>query len=312
MPWYACGMIDRVPSVTGGKNPACVCNLCGGHDHVHLFTKKGYKLVRCTGCDLAFIANPPDAESIAALYTAKADYHDALLDPASKAFARMRGIAQQHVAMLCRSTRGAKGLTVLDIGCSTGLFLDEARKAGFVVQGAEISPESSAFARDHFGLPVFTGDWRDAGYADGSFDIVTLFDVIEHLADPQAELDAICRLLKPGGLLLQSTPDIDGLFPRLSYLVAKSVDYWPHPEPPWHLFQFSAATLGAMTENAGFCVTRADRTMIGLDYTFGTAASWKASPKLFPYALAFAPVALAGKWLGRGDWLYLAARKPVQ
>ena len=232
----------------GGAGP--VCNLCGGRDHRHLFTKKGYGLVRCNACKLAFIANPPDAAGIAALYTAKADYHDELLDPASKAFARMRGIARQHVKMLRRSTGGAEGLTVLDIGCSTGLFLDEARKAGFIVQGAEISPESSAFARAQFGVPVHTGDWRDAGYADASFDVITLFDVIEHLADPQAELAAILRLLKPGGLLLQSTPDIDGLFPRLSLLVAKIIDYWPHPEPPWHLFQFSAATLGAMTEQA--------------------------------------------------------------
>lgn len=304
-------MIQGASLATLPPDPAPACNLCGGLDHVHLFTKQGYRLVRCKACDLAFITNPPDAAGIAALYTAKADYHDELLDPASRPFGRMRGIARQHVAMLRRSTGGAQGLSVLDIGCSSGLFLDEARKAGFAVRGAEISPESSAFAREHFGLPVHTGDWRDAGYADASFDVVTLFDVIEHLADPQAELDAVIRLLKPGGLLLQSTPDIDGLFPRLSYLVARQIDYWPHPEPPWHLFQFSAATLGAMTEKAGFRVTRADRTMIGLDYSFGTPASWKVSPKLLPYALAFAPVAILGKWVGRGDWLYLAAQKPV-
>lgn len=305
-------MTDVERPANAPERAAPVCNLCGGREHGHLFTKKDYRLVRCHGCNLAFIANPPDAAGIAALYTAMADYHDELLDPASRAFARMRGIARQHVTMLRRSTGSQQNLKVLDIGCSTGLFLDEARMAGFDVHGAEISPESSAFAREQFGLPVHTGDWREAGNADASFDIVTLFDVIEHLADPQAELDAVLRLLKPGGLLLQSTPDIDGLFPRLSYLVAKSIDYWPHPEPPWHLFQFSAATLGAMTEKAGYRVTRADRTMIGLEYTFGTLASWKASRKLVPYALAFAPVALAGKWLGRGDWLYLAARKPAQ
>ncbi|MFC3096484.1 class I SAM-dependent methyltransferase [Alteraurantiacibacter palmitatis] len=285
------------------------CNLCGARDARHLFTKAGYRLVKCQSCDLAFIANPPDAEAITALYTAKASYHDDLLDPASASFARMRAIALQHIAMLARSTGAAKGLRLLDIGCSNGLFLDEARKAGYDAHGAELSPETSAFARTHFGLPVHSGDWRDAGYADGSFDVVTLFDVIEHLTDPMTELREVRRLLKPGGLLLQSTPDIDGLFPRLSYKVAKAIDYWPHPEPPWHLFQFSTRTLSAMTQKAGYAVARADRTMIGLDYTFGTLDSWKVSPKLVPYALAFAPVAALGKWLGQGDWLYLAARK---
>lgn len=290
---------------------ALTCNLCGGPDHAHLFIKNGYRLVRCRECDLAFIANPPDAAGIAALYTAAADYHDTLLDHESEDFARMRGIARQHATMLARSTGPAKGLRLLDIGCSNGLFLDEVRRAGFAVCGAELSPESSAFARSHFDLPVHTGNWRDANFADGSFDVVTLFDVIEHLADPQGELRAIIRLLKPGGLLLQSTPDINGLFPRLSGLVANRIGYWPHPEPPWHLFQFSGRTLGAMTRAAGYEVTRADRTMIGLDYTFGTPASWRRNPKLLPYALVFAPVAMVGKWLGMGDWLYLAARKPA-
>lgn len=307
--------MDHGASITAmpnGQSTVERCNHCGGTDHAHVFTKQGYRLVRCRNCDLAFIANPPDAKAIAALYTAKADYHDQLLDPASASLGRMQKVARQHVSMLRRSTGSANGLSVLDIGCSSGLFLDEARKAGFAVKGAEISPESSAFAHDHFGLDVHTGDWRDAGYADASFDVVTLFDVIEHLTDPQAELEAIIRLLKPGGLLLQSTPDIDGLSPRLSYLVARRIDYWPHPEPPWHLFQFSARTLGDMTGKAGYRVTRADRTMIGLGYSFGTPESWKASPKLLGYALVFAPVAVIGNWLGKGDWLYLAARRPQQ
>ena len=303
--------MDQTATLTPAAAPEAdpPCNLCGAHGAAHLFTKAGYHLVRCNSCDLAFIANPPTAEAIAALYTAKAAYHDDLLDPASASFARMRGIARQHVAMLARSIGRAKGLRVLDIGCSNGLFLDEVRKAGQNVSGAELSPETSAFARDHFGLDVHTGDWREAGYSDASFDVVTLFDVIEHLTDPMAELSAVRRLLKPGGLLLQSTPDIDGLFPRLSLKVAKVIDYWPHPEPPWHLFQFSTRTLSAMTQKGGYTITRADRTMIGLDYTFGTPASWKRSPKMVPYALAFAPVAVLGKWLGQGDWLYLAARK---
>lgn len=303
-------MFATLPTAATGEGVAPACTLCGGSDHAHLFAKRGYRLVRCRACKLAFIANPPDAGSIAALYTAAADYHGALLDPGSADFARMRRIAGQHVAMLTRSTGPARGLRLLDIGCSSGLFLDQARKAGFDVHGAELSPESSAFARAHFALPVHSGDWRDGGFADGSFDVVTLFDVIEHLADPLAELRAVARLLKPGGLLLQSTPDIDGLLPRLSFLVANRIGYWPHPEPPWHLFQFSASTLGMMTRKAGYQVTRADRTMIGLDYTFGTPASWRRNPKLLPYALAFAPMALAGKWLGMGDWLYLAARRP--
>lgn len=285
------------------------CNLCGGEDRRPLFRKAGYDLARCGDCGLVYVANPPEAAAIAALYTATESYHAGLLDPAHDDFRRMRRIARQHLRMLRRSVPAPAGVRLLDVGCSTGLFLNEARQAGFAVHGAELSGATARFARDHFGLDVHAGDWRDAGYADESFDVITLFDVIEHLADPLAELVALRRLLKPGGLLLQSTPDIDGLFPRLSYLAANRLDYWPHPEPPHHLYQFSRRTLAALTEKAGYATVRADQTRIALGYSFGGPASWRSSPKMLAYAMLFAPSAIVGPWIGRGDWLYLASRR---
>ena len=286
------------------------CNLCGRREHRPLFRKDGYDLVACCRCGLAYLANPPGPAAIAALYTEDVNYHGALLDPADPKFRSMRGTARQHLRLLRRTVRQPGGLKLLDIGCSTGLFLNEARSAGYTVRGAELSPSTAGFARDHFGLDVHPGDWRNADYADGSFDVVTLFDVIEHLPDPLAELRAIRRLLKPGGLLLQSTPNIDGLFPRLSHPLANRLDYWPHPEPPYHLYQFSERTLTQLTEMAGYQTERADLIRIGLDYTFGTPVHWRRSPKMLAYAALFAPVAVIGGWIGMGDWLYLASRAP--
>ncbi len=283
------------------------CNCCSSTSAEKLFSKNGFDLVRCTNCGLAYIANPPNEEEVVALYTAKTDYHARLLDPASDEFARMASVARQHMRLLRKFRSDLSSLRVLDIGCSSGLFLAEAKKAGMEAHGAELSPETARFAAAYFGLAVHPGDWRDAGYVPGSFDIITLFDVIEHLPDPMAELEAILPLLKPGGLLLQSTPDIDGLFPRLSYKLANTLDYWPHPEPPHHLFQFSTTTLSAMVEKAGYRATQAERISLPLGYSFGTPASWKISPKLLPYAALFAPTALIGDWIGQGDWLYLGA-----
>ena len=302
--------LARIDPITDAKS-AIACNLCGGSDHALLFRKNGFDLVRCKACGLAFVANPPDDATVGEFYSADNDYHTELFDPQSKAFARMQAVARTHCKVLRRSVADGAGRRLLDVGCSAGLFLNEARSAGFTVQGVELSPQSSEFARSHFGLDVHTGLLDTAPYEAESFDVITLFDVIEHVPDPLAELKAIRKLLKPGGLLLQSTPNIDGLFPRLSYPLARKLDYWPHPEPPHHLYQFSVKTLSAMTAKAGFEPGRVDQLRIGLDYSFGTPEHWKISKKLVPYALLFAPSAIVGPWIGMGDWFYLASRKPA-
>lgn len=289
-----------------GLSPSA-CYGCGGTRWHHLFTDKGYDLVECDDCGLAYLANPPKPEEVAALYVADDAYHGALADEEDATVAMMRRTARQHLRFLRKNVADPAGMTLLDVGCSTGLFLDEARRAGFVVSGVEISPKSGGVARDRLGLDVHIGDWRTAGYADAQFDVITLLDLIEHLPDPIGELVALRRLLKPGGILLQSTPDIDGLFPRVSHRFAKALGYWPHPEAPYHLFQFSKRTLTELTRRAGYMPLRADQTRIWLDYTFGTPETWRISPKMMAYALAFAPIAYIAPWVGRGDWLYLAA-----
>src|SRR6478736_2228408 len=149
--------MGRELAITVDSAEPLACNLCGGIDHCHLFSKRGFELVRCAGCGLAFIANPPRSDEVARLYSVAADYHGALLDPADPGFAAMRRIARQHAKILRRSVRAPQGMRLLDIGCSSGLFLVEAQAAGFEVSGAELSVETAAFARGHFGLDVHAG-----------------------------------------------------------------------------------------------------------------------------------------------------------
>lgn len=280
------------------------CNHCGESDTRLLFVKKGYRLGRCSGCDLAYIDNPPTADELAILYSGAADYHRDLQDPHSDAYAALSRTADQHLQILRKYARGGR---LLDVGCSTGLFLDRAARAGHQVEGVEFSPESAASARAQFGLTVTEGDVRAA--PRGPWDIVTMFDVIEHVPDPSADIRAVADLLVPGGLFLLSTPDINGLFPRLSYLLADRLDYWPHPEPPHHLTQFSKRTLRAMLEKNGFEVVGVHDTNMALSYSFGTPATLARRPKMAAYAALFAPVAKLAPLVGRGDWFYMAARK---
>src|SRR5690349_22293158 len=127
---------------------------------------------------------------------------------------------------------------LLDVGCSAGFFLKVARDRGFDVHGLEIPADTAALARERYDVDVQVGTLDDAHFEPGSFDVVTMWDVIEHVRDPVGAMSTVARLLKPGGIAALMTPNVEGLFPRLSYRVADRVGFWPHPEPPAHLFQF--------------------------------------------------------------------------
>ncbi len=170
---------------------------------------------------------------------------------------------------------------------------------------------SVEFARAHYRADVVCGTIHDAPQVAGSIDVLTMFDVIEHVPDPLGDLRKASDLVAPGGLLVVSTPNIDGLFPRISLRFAKTLDYWPHPEPPYHLYQFSVITLAAMLQKAGFELIETRHYAIDLAYTFGQPTSLLRSPKRLFYAALFAPLAVCGPLLGQGDWIYMTARKPL-
>lgn len=289
------------------KMPVPDCNLCSGQAHTHVFTKFGFDLLKCSNCGLAYVGNPPTPHEIANFYADEADHQDDLLDVHSAMFARQTRVAATHVSVLKKSATPAR---LLDVGCSAGHFLDQARSAGFVCSGVEFSPTSSAFARDQFGFDVHTGDIHGLG-GDEQFDVITMFDVIEHVPDPSADMATIFARLKPGGLFLVSTPNIDGLFPQASLPIAKLIDHWPHIEPPHHLYQFSVRTLRAMLQKAGFSVEGDHHINIDLAYSFGNIERLRNSPQMLAYALLFAPLAKLGPLIKRGDWFYMMARKPV-
>ena len=284
------------------------CNLCGETASTPVFSTKGYDLVECTTCKLAYIANQPDDAALARLYSGSEGYHAALKDPASPQWAVVRHTAEAHMNFMSRVPGTGR---LIDVGCSTGQFLNLARASGYAVSGIEFSDDSRLFAADHFGLEVEPGSIHNTAQEPGSVDFVTMFDVIEHVRDPMADMRAAFRLLRPGGWFVLSTPNIDGLFPCLSRPLASRLDYWPHPEPPYHLYQYSVRTLGASLERAGFAVGPMMHRRIPLDYTFGNLAALSKSPKRAAYAALFAPSALLGPWIGQGDWFYMAAQKPA-
>ena len=114
---------------------------------------------------------------------------------------------ERYLRRLRMPVNGAKP-RMLEVGCGSGIFLDAATRFEWDVHGLDISPRAIALARRH--CPTATlhcSSLADAGFEAGSFDCVALWDVIEHVEDPEMVVQQARRVLRPGGLLVMETPD---------------------------------------------------------------------------------------------------------
>jgi SAM-dependent methyltransferase len=147
-------------------------------------------------------------------------------------------------------------MRMLDVGASSGAWLEVAASAGVEGIGVELGAATAARARAD-GLDVRTGTLADAvpGLAGERFDLVTFWDVLEHLHDPREELDMARGLLEPGGRVAATFPNVEGLYPRLTYrLLAGRTGVWEYPELPVHLYDFAPGTARRLLTDRGFDV----------------------------------------------------------
>ncbi len=138
---------------------------------------------------------------------------------------------------------------LLEIGCATGSFLEAAQRAGWTVHGIEFSPWAAAQARERLpDVPVEEGDAVRClqHHPAGAWDVVVAWDTIEHLHDPMAFLQAVARVLKPGGILALTTPDRDHWIARL--LGRRWISYQKYPE---HLHFFGHGHMRQMVTRHG-------------------------------------------------------------
>lgn len=129
-----------------------------------------------------------------------------------KTFYRL--IHNQEVKRISRHTGVASG-TMLDVGCGTGGRLSRFARAGFAVRGMEIQPELVDYVRERLGFDADAGTLDTISYEDDSFDIVTIYWVIEHLLDVGSVLDKIYAMLKPGGWMVAGVPLADSAQSRM-------------------------------------------------------------------------------------------------
>ncbi len=223
------------------------CIACGSTGAQLAQHKDGYAIVRCPICGLVYVGEDPAAIDFDAIYgesyyTGGSD--QVFADYLGQERARRASARRRLWALRLLRRRGR----LLDIGCAAGFFLVEAQRC-YQVQGVEFSNYSARFARERFGLDVFTGTLTQARLPAAQFDLITLWDVIEHVPDPDAVLAEAARLLKPDGRLVLTTGDIGSGYAQ------RQGAQWHLLAPPWHLYYFSRQTLARLGARAGLRAT---------------------------------------------------------
>jgi SAM-dependent methyltransferase len=226
-----------------------LCNLCQAPVMpVPVYHVAGCDVSRCPDCGLVCVPPGSVPEAVLSqLYSQ--EYFEGGRPDGYADYSASESILRQQASRALRAIRTFRpGGSLLEIGCAYGFFLLEAQRF-YKAQGIEISSFAADEARKR-GLDVVCGDFLEQKYQPSSFDVVSLFDCIEHLADPFGYLGRLHHVLKPGGIVAITTGDIGSLYARFSGA------RWRLMTPPQHLFYFSKRTLTRMLQKTGFEVVR--------------------------------------------------------
>ncbi len=251
------------PSDPAGPGDAPPCILCGSHRRTKVFEKQGYDFLRCGECSLVRLEPVPDEKTLAQVYESSYD------DGAYRTFADAHQIRLAHAeARLDIVAPHASEGPWLDVGCSTGAFLDAASRRGIDIDGLDVSASAVETARGR-GLNAFHAA-AESFEPERRYAYITGFDVLEHVVDPGAFLDRIHGWLAPRGRIALTVPDIKSIHARLMGR------HWYYYSPPLHITYFDRATATKMMESHGFypiAIANAPKVMT-IDYVTSQLATF--------------------------------------
>jgi SAM-dependent methyltransferase len=271
--------------------PRPVCKLCGSpgqplHQDLvdHLFAVPGkWQLKRCpnSDCGLSWLDPTPIDADLSLLY---GTYHTHTAGgPPTAGKARLRALLLKLYLAASSIPNTVLGLAkarrrishmflddlppgrILDVGCGAGEFLHRMQGLGWSVAGLDFDVKAIENAKARFGLDLMHSDLAGANFPDNSFDAVTMNHVIEHVPDPVALLVEIKRVLKPGGRLVATTPNIK------SWGHEKFQTCWRGLEPPRHLQIFSVNALRYCSNLAALKVLEATSSAANADSILGAS-----------------------------------------
>jgi 2-polyprenyl-3-methyl-5-hydroxy-6-metoxy-1,4-benzoquinol methylase len=225
------------------------CTICASPEIDSAFTSAGYAIARCSSCGHLFVSQNVEDEILDQAYREK--YYAAADAGPSAGYAdylgnmerRMEGF-RSRLHDILRYT-GSSG-TLLDFGCAVGLFVKVANDEGWHAVGYERSRWAADYGRRVFGVDIKLASDEADPFSEASFDVITMWDVIEHVQHPRSIMSLVRKWLKEGGIVALNTVNASSLGARLAGT------RWRHFAPPHHLQFFSRRSLIRLLRDAGF------------------------------------------------------------
>ncbi len=255
------------------------------------------RIVECRSCHLVYMNPRPHHEAVVENY---GDVED------QEYIEEEQGRLETFADSLELVQKYRRSGQLLDVGCHVGTFLTLAEQAGFDVAGVEPSRWGAEIARTRINGNVHCGAIEDAPLPEGGYDVITLWDVIEHLPDPALDIRAVHSALRPGGIFVISTMDVESLFARAFGR------RWP-----WymqmHLVYFSRQTLCEMLRREGFQIAEVSTHVRRVRLTYLASRLDGYAPAVGRFAnRVLERIGLAERTVGVsfGDIFTVIARKP--
>jgi 2-polyprenyl-3-methyl-5-hydroxy-6-metoxy-1,4-benzoquinol methylase len=221
------------------------CINCGNKNY--RFTYKGkdrlhhisgtFNIYQCITCGIYYLYPKLPRHEMAKYYPSNyIGYIDAIEDDPN-----ILGRINKRIAINKRCKQVTKRMItpgkILDIGCATGVFLNEMMKSGWDCYGVEPNSDAASYAKTHFNLNVHVGTLLESDFEENSFDTVTMWEVLEHIDDTDQYIEEIIRVLRPGGKFIISLPNAD------SWEKCIFGQYWIGWEVPRHYLTFTRKSL---------------------------------------------------------------------
>ncbi len=231
------------------------CPTCGNRDRRPLFQKGPFSYHRCDTCGLAYLDPRLSDDELAYLYGQGRGRFTTEFVYIPTAETRKETIYRRKLGEVERLSEGRR---LLDFGSSAGYFVQLASESGWDADGLEINPFCVAWAREELGLKtIHEGDLSECGFEDGQFDVITMWDVLEHIPDPLPVLQAMRPLLTDSGIIVFETSHFDCF--ETDFLQVENTNL----TPDFHLMHFTRSSIEHLAARAGLKVM--EQSSFGLD-----------------------------------------------